>query len=339
MRTLADLYGGDRTLMAYTGNAYMPDQGLVSSLVDTARPELSPYHPYAYALAPAIPVARQFNEETNTVEAFYPKAVTINTEWTLQIRPMFQNIVAGAYAGDVLGVDDHQNRTWVYHRSRLSMEARRNVEALYQSLHQHYPHHIVFHAPDMSYAGVGNMSMEEAQHDFWVGLHHGEGLYLYNFAYRNESPAVWNAYARALRLIKSEMKPSLDPALRWTPKQSSNGPVQRAPADDYLPVGDMPYLALPDGPDEYRTLRVTMMGEKEYYYAIVTNSWDQPLDFAFTVPQCVGAIDVVYGASDDLVVDDKVITDSFFGINARVYRIQTEPCWFSQGGGGKTKHL
>ncbi len=333
MRELVQSEAGNRrTLMAYTGGAYMPNLGLVGSLIDPAySAALAPYNPHSVMLSPSSPVAR--DADNGVVGPFYPLTVDVNLDATQAVRPMFEHIIAGAYTGLALRDQGHQNRIWTYHRSRISHEARENVETVYQSLAQQAPHHLVFHAPDLSEEGVLHMSLEEAQHDFWAGMHHAEGVYIYNLAYRDVNPSVWDAYARALFLIKSEMKPSLRPSLRWTPSYTSNGAVQTVPADDYLPLivngnslSDRDDMALPDGADAYATLNVSMAGANGVYYAIATNSWNQPADFTFDVPGCITTVDVVYGTSPNATFVGNQVSDSFTGINGRVYRIQSAPC-------------
>src|SRR5690606_33308487 len=140
--------------------------------------------------------------------------------------------------------------------AHLGRETRENLEAVYAANGQTAPEPMVFHVPDLSGAGVVHMSREEARHDFWAGLHVAQGIFLYNFAYRNVQPDVWDAYARGLYLIKSEMRPWLAQGNRWTPAVWSNGAVQTVPGDDYLALyPDKSHLALPQAPDaEYPTL-------------------------------------------------------------------------------------
>lgn len=186
-------------------------------------------------------------------------------------------------------------------------------------------------APDMSAAGVVHMSMEEAQHDFWAGLHVGEGIYLYNFAYRDVQPEVWDAYARGLYLIKSRMQGLLAQGNRWTPATWHDGAMQTVPGDHYASLSpayaDADSLASAVAPDaEHPVLNATMVGMGGQTYLIVTHSWDQAMNFEVTLPPCTMDAAVVYGQTDDLSVVGTTLSDSFSGIDGRVYQLRVAAC-------------
>ncbi len=329
MRVAVDDHDGSRLLMSYTGNAYMPGSDIIASLLDRPHPSLTPYEPIRVLLDPADPVAR--TDDAGVVADYYPHPVQLNRE-NGQLRPLFEHIMNGAYTEYTLGNDADTNRSFTYHRSRLSVEARDNLKAIYASFGETAPPTTVFHAPDLT-AVSPSMSTTEAQHDFWAGLHVADGIYIYSFANAEDpmmSPTdAWDAYARGLYLIKSQMRDALAQGHRWTPSVTTNGAVATAPGDYYLGVlpvtPNRDFLASPLAPDEHATLNATMVSHGSGTYLIVTNSWAQPVDFEVDLPANATGAQIVYGSSPALNVVGTTLSDSFGGIDGRVYEISVAP--------------
>ena len=329
MRERVDTHDGTRHLTAYTPNHYMPNSSMINTLLDRPHASLSPHNPLSVTLDPVEPVARAAT--AGVVEDFYPTDVLVNLEVTGALRPLFDHIMTGSYTGAILGADGHVNRIQPYHRSLLSRETRENLESIYVANGQTPPSPILFHAPDMSLAGVGSMTKEHAQHDFWAGLHVAEGLYLYNYAYRNENGDVWDAYARGLLLIKSQMRKALAGGSRWTPQTWHDGLVQSTPGDYYTTLNALytehDHLASAlESDQEHATLNATIVAGNGLYYLIVTHSWEQAIDFEVTMPACTLDAKVVYGESNTMNLAGGTLSDSFSGIDGRVYQLRVAPC-------------
>lgn len=329
MRDEVDAHDGTRHLTAYTPNHYMPNSGMINTLLDRPHASLSPFNPSTETLDPADPVARAAT--AGVVSDFYPVDVLVNLEVTGGLRPLFDHIMTGAYTGLVLGTDAHVNRIHPYHRSLLSQETRENLESIYVAHGQTPPEPIVFHAPDMSAGGVANMTMAHAQHDFWAGLHVAKGLYLYNYAYHGLNEDVWDAYARGLYLIKSQMRDALANGSRWTPETWHDGLIQSVPGDYYTTLNALytehDFLASAlESDQEHATLNATIVASNGAFYLIVTHSWEQPIDFEVTMPACTLDAKVVYGDSNTMNLAGGTLSDSFSGIDGRVYQLRVAPC-------------
>lgn len=328
MRQAIDQHDGTRPLMSYTANAYMPGSDVIASLLDYPNPSLSPHSPALVSVDPADPVARIAT--AGVVGDYYPHPVQLNLDAGGQLRPMFEHIMTGAYTEYVLGADGHTNRIHPYHRARLGVEARDNLEAIYSVFGETPPSTTVFHAPDLT-AAAAAMTVEEAQHDFWAGLHVADGIYLYSFAYAGVATNAWDAYARGLHLIKSRMRDVLANGTRWTPTVSLDlGAIETVPGDHYVGLpgyGNSSFLASPVAPDdEHATVNATMVSLGSRTYLIMTNSWNQSVSFDVHLPACTTGATVVYGQPIAMSVVGTTLSDSFVGIDGRVYEIRVGSC-------------
>ena len=329
MRRVVNGYGGDRPLIAYTPNHYLPESSLLNTLVDRPRPALSPYNPLTVSLQPGHPVAK--DALNGAVAELYPVDVQVNRNTRGELQPIFDHIVTGSYTGHVLEANGHTNRIHPYHRAHLGRETQKNLKVVYAANQEVPPDSIVFHAPDLSSTGVPHINAAEARHDFWAGLHLAKGIWLYNFAYRNINPDVWEAYAGALALIKAQMRPFFVHASRTKPAVQSDGVVQTIPGGHYLGLSNnyanSDFLAMPEFPDqEYSALNATLMTMGGQGYLIVTQSWNEPVNFEVDLPPCATDVEVVYGEGGAPSLVGSTLQDGFSGIDGRVYQISFEGC-------------
>lgn len=334
MRDEVDSHDGTRDLIGYTPNHYMPESSIINTLVDRPHASLSPYDPLTVNVNPSSPVAR--DAVSGVVDDYYPKSVLVNRDNTGELRQLFDHIWTGAYTGWILGANGHENRIHPYHRAKLSVEARDNLEFIYdennaeESISQVAPNHMVFHSPDLSALGPDEMTAAEARHDLWAGVHLADGIWIYNFAYHDDSAehqAVWAEFAKALYLIKSEMRDYLVDGTHPVSSLWHNGAVATVPGDDYLSLGGAyatsDHLALPDSPDpEYNVFNHSLFEIDGVGYLIVTHSWDQEADFEVSFYNCISDVDVVSGTAENLYHNDNILGDTMSGIDGRVYRIE-----------------
>ena len=326
---------GTRPMTEYTAGHYLPHDPILYTLVEQGTTNSS--NPETFNLDPADPVARLAN--SGSVTDLYDVDVDIERDTADHLKPLFDDVLTGAYTGHIIGSHALHNRIHPYHRIRLGREALDNLEYVYstnaaaESISQDPPDHILFHAPDLTLLGpdVGLMTAEHGRHDLWAGVHEAKGIWIYSMAYRDESSNhedVWAEYVRALYLIKSEMRPYLTDGVKSTPTLTHNG-TQTVPSDYYVDIGPFAnshMLALPDAPDEYSTINHTLFRVDDVGYLIVTNSWNEEADIEVEFADCIDTATIVSGSSALLATSGQILEDTFDGIDGRVYKITFESC-------------
>jgi hypothetical protein len=334
VRDVVNTYDGTRRMTEYTAGHYLPERSTLYTLLEQ-RPAM-PSNAVTFGLNPTAPVARLADGVGGT-DPLYPiatpsaKDIRVERDAGDYLKPMFDDVLSGGYTGHILGSHAAHNRIHPYHRIRLGREALDNLATIYatnstnESISQDPPDHILFHAPDLTMNGPYNMTADHARHDFWSGIHEAKGVWIYSMAYRDEHAnheAVWEEYVRALYLIKSEMRPYLVDGVKTMPALTHDG-TQTVPYDYYMQIGPFVgshLLALPDAP-EYSTINHSLFTVDDVGYLIVTNSWNEEAEFTVEFGDCVDSVDIVSGSSAVLTVGADDITDTFEGIDARVYKI------------------
>lgn len=324
-RTMRAVVGDsdERALVAYTPNHYLPEKSLLHTLVDKAIEGQIPNNPQLFEIPGPVEPAGHLANGVNVTD-LYPVSLTVNLDESENIRPLFNHVIAGNYTGLALGDYAHTNRILAYHRVRSAKEAVTNIEHVYTDNGQPAPNHFAFHAPDLY--GAQKTTAFEARHDFWAGLHEGQGLYLANLGLSFAHPIVWEQYVRGLRLIKTDMRPFLVNGIRSTLRVNVAAGVVQIAGNHYLANGftqkpPRSELAMPD----YMALNHTLLRIGNVAYLIVTQSVNQVLRFRAQLPDCVNSIEIVAGSSNRLVLEENSLRDAFAGIDGRVYRIEFEP--------------
>ncbi|NJK31021.1 MAG: hypothetical protein HC927_00660 [Deltaproteobacteria bacterium] len=337
VRDSVHAHGGGRPMVEYLPMHYLPHSDIMYTLFERG---LGSTTEEEFELDPADPVARRANN--GSVENdFYPKYVTVERDGSKYLLPLFDEIIMGNYTG-LMGSIMHTNRIHPYHRMRLGREALENRADIYatnsatESISQDPPDSILYHAPDLTLDGPVGMGGHEGRHDFWIGLHEADGIWIHNFSYRDvtvDHEAVWEEYVRALYLIKSEMRPYLAAGVKTNPSLTHNGGQTHVPGNHYIDINNLlgwEYrhdLALPNNPDHYSVINQTLFTIADVGYLIVTHSWDQNnVDFTVTLPRCIDSAQIVSGSSTDMNIADDELSDSFDGIDGRVYKLTFEDC-------------
>src|SRR3989344_957639 len=259
--------------------------------------------------------------------------VTLALDQQKKLRELQQHIVHSNYIGLVLGEYGATNRIESYHTIQKGLKAIEYVKKIYQQNNlltgnmQKVPEHKVFHAPDLSQDGPAFMTAEHARHDFWSGVLDANGVLIYNYAFADDYPEVWDEYKEGLTLIKKGgLRQYLTSGVKTSPPVTVSGGMSIIPGNDYTTNGpwdpvNYPHLVLPDYPAvNARLFKIGNIG-----YLIVSHSYDQDIDFAINLKGPVLAVQPVIGSSPSLVKTAKGFTDSFTGIDARVYRVAFVP--------------
>jgi hypothetical protein len=326
MRDLTNLHDNGRFRFVYSGANYMPNASLLWSLVEPGSKH--------YELHPGDPVARSDN---GVVDDFYGLAANQNLDVRLsdamrQVQ-MFDHVLSGAYMESIRNWDKDKpigmqmadiNRIWVYHRIRLGREALVNLAGVYADTFEKPPDHILFHVPGLlaKYNDV-EMTAEHARHDLWAGVHEARGIWLYSFGNRDLHPSAWSEYVKALYLIKQTIRPYIIDGVKSQPHNAFPTPV--AP-NYYISMIDDEYdhVALPNDAQQYMALNLTLFRKGNIGYLIATNSMFtmQPQDLKVTLDDPIMMVQVVSGVeTPDLSWNNSTLTDTFSGIDGRVYKI------------------
>jgi hypothetical protein len=267
----------------------------------------------------------------------YPQNVGVERDGSDYLVQMFDHVLTGNYVELWFGANAHTNRIFPYHRNRLGREALENLEEIYETnnqdeeIEQEPPDHILFHLPGMTGNHAGNTAAR-ARHDFWVGLHEATGIWIYSFGYKDEGLGpVWDQYVRALYLIKSEMRPYLAGGAKSVPPGGNDGSVATSPANFYIGFsgwGNHAHLAMPrnDPTPEYSLINQTLYRISDIGYLIVTNSYEQSVNFSVDLTDCIDDVEIVSGSSVAVDFEDDVLSDSFAGVDGRVYKITFTTC-------------
>lgn len=329
MRDQVEAQGGQRALVTYSPNHYLPERSLLYTLVDkpiTGDP--SPNLLSVEVSGPADPAAHL--AEGDAVISPYPELLEVYRSPGGYIRQLFEHVIAGNFTGLVLGDYAHQNRILAYHRVRCAREAVTNIEQVYavnappEGVEQPAPAHIAYHVPDVY--GAHTTSPAEARHDFWAGLHEGQGIWLGPLGRVTQFPDTWEQYVRGLRLIKAEMRSFLVDGQRSTLQVAVDATTDWIAGNDYLVntaiEGAMTHaLSMPG----YMALNNTLLRIGNVGYLMVTQSLNQALEFEAALPGHIENVTVVAGSSNQLAWEETRLRDVFDGIDGRVYRIEFDP--------------
>lgn len=255
--------------------------------------------------------------------------ITLSRDQQENLKELQRHIVHSNYLGLVLGDYGAINRIESYHTIQKGLKAIEYVKKIYQQNNaltgnnQKMPDHKVFHAPDLSQDGPAFMVVEHARHDFWSGLLDANGILIYNYAFADDYPAVWNQYKEGLTLIKQGgLRHYLVSGTKTTPVASISGGMSIIPGNDYTTNGpwdpvNYPHLVLPDYPAvNARLFRIGNIG-----YLIVSHSYNQNIQFSISLGSTVSSAQIVIGSNSALTKTATGIADSFSGIDARVYKI------------------
>lgn len=336
MRDLTNLHDNGRFRFVYNGTNYMPNAGLLWSLIEKG----SQYYP----LNPNNPVARSDNGvDIDGVESFYgspgKQNLKVRLSGAMRQVQMFDHVMAGAYMETIrdwgkpkdytpapapppVSMAD-ENRIWVYHRIRLGREALVNLKSVYAQTYEKAPDHILFHVPGLLYTQYipGGMKAEHARHDLWAGVHEAEGIWLYSSSYRNTHPNAWLEYVKALYLIKQTIRPYIIDGVKSHP---ANNAMPYLIAPDYYTskvTDKFDHVALPDGAQQYTAINLTLFRKGSIGYLIATNSYRTLQDLEVTLDDPILSVEVVSGITQFLDWNNWTLRDAFSGIDGRVYKI------------------
>jgi len=255
--------------------------------------------------------------------------VTLALDEQSKLKELQQHVVHSNYIGLVLENYGATNRIESYHTIQKGLKAIEYLNKIYQENNaltgntQQPLEHKVFHAPDLSQGGPAFMTAEHARHDFWSGALDGDGILIYNYAFADEYPEIWNEYKDGLTLIKQGgLREYLVSGAKSTPAVMVSEGISIIPGNDYIVNGgwnpeDYPHLVLPD----YNAINARLFKIGDTGYLITSHSYNQDTDYTIELQEQVSSVQVVIGSSSKVLKTGTTITDSFSGIDARVYKI------------------
>jgi len=254
--------------------------------------------------------------------------VTLALDQEHQLKELQQHIVHSNYLGQVLGEYGATNRIESYHTIQKGLKAVDYVNDIYKENNkltgnkQQSPLQKVFHAPDLSIDGPALMNAEDARHDFWSGVLDAQGVLIYNYAFADDYPEIWNEYKKGLLLIKQGgLRNYLLNGTKSTPEVTVSLGKNIIPGNDYTTNGKFnpithPHLILPD----YDALNARVFRIADQAYLLVSHSYNQKAEFSIDLKDTVQSVQVIIGEGAPTVTPIG-IADSFSGIDARVYKI------------------
>ncbi len=255
--------------------------------------------------------------------------ITLARDQEQKLKELQRHVIHSNYVGLVLGEYGSTNRIESYHTIQKGLKAIEYLQKIYQENNaltgnkQNVPDHKVFHAPDLSQDGPKFMTAAHARHDFWSGVLDANGILIYNYAFADEYPEVWNQYKEGLTLIKKGgLRQYLVSGTKSIPPVTISKGMSSIPGNDYTTNGpwnpvNYPHLVLPDYPAvNARLFKIGNTG-----YLIVSHSYDQEAQFSIDLGQTIATIEIVVGSSTSMIKTAQGLADSFTGIDARVYKI------------------
>lgn len=222
-----------------------------------------------------------------------------------------------------------QNRIWGFHNIRRILEAKTTSRQVLSQDSQALGPCVAYHAPELMNGPDENGVFTEstvwpttpahARHDFWVGLHEGEGVWLYNYGRRHRLGTAplgwthpgWPAYRECLEVLKAEAREFLVSGGPSTAAVSVGLPaaIRRTEEADY--GGSLGFV-----PD-YAKVNVTLRRLRRWTLAITTMSTDE----AVSVDIDLGRSVVVWNSLSSgpaVTANPEGVTISFQGIDAAV---------------------
>ncbi|MEM7351006.1 MAG: hypothetical protein AAF657_09390 [Acidobacteriota bacterium] len=345
-----------RPLMAYSAHNRMPGQlaatllaedqisGAVGSFAVNTTPAIprsflpqwTPNVPPCLGIGPGCDVLG-FNN-------YYPLQQDFATDAAGDLMPIQDHVMRGSYLGYLMGANGHVNRIASIHRMDAQIEALSHVRNAYFTNGQPVPSPLAFHLPDLNLCSLAeaDISAAEARHDFWSGLHRGRGVFIYNYQFVVQAQAgffnvdcpfpptpaqvltVWDEYEIGLRLIKSSLREYILDGVRTfsVPFTNVNADVlEIIPGTDYLIDNPIPgadaTFAMPD----YPALRGSAYRLGSKVYLIVTHSYAQQIEFTVPFSDRICGVSVAHGDDGSVSFVDNELSDSFSGIEGRVYQL------------------
>ncbi len=280
---------------------------------------------------------------------YYPLPQDFATDAQGGLMPLQTHLMRGSYLNLLMGTLGHTSRIASIHRMDAQLETAENVRQTYIGNGQHPPKHLAFHLPDMNLCSLAesNPSAAEARHDFWSGLHRGQGVFIYNYNFVVQALAaqdagvlntvcdldptpeqvltVWDEYKIGLRLLKHTMRPYMVGGKRTEPVLFSHLGAETLtviPGTDYLidhpiPGADATF-AMPD----YPAVNGSSHRIDSVAYLIVTSSYDQNVRFTVPFDDPICSVSVIHGDGGTVSFTGNELSDSMSGIDGRVYRVE-----------------
>lgn len=358
LRDAMDAHPGsaDRPLVAYQPHNRMPGS-LAWTLLRTPASSAGP--PLATVHAPAVP--RSFSTVWNDPDCdtvgpgcqalaltdYYPLAQSFARGPTGALLPLQTHIMRGNYQGLVMGDQSHRSRIGSFHRVDVERQTIEGVEDAYTANGQHPPRHLAFHMPDLNLCSLeeAQTTPAEARHDFWSGVHRGQGIFIYNYAFVAQARSggfttscqgapyptpehllsIWTEYAIGLRLIKQQLRPYLVDGVKTEPlpfDAVAASELTVIPGTDYLvdhPIDRaQTTMAMPD----YPALQGSSYRLGDTVILIVTSAFDQTVRWtaSFDAPVC--SVSVLHGPFGTATFAGSAVSDAIDGIDGRVYRVE-----------------
>lgn len=284
---------------------------------------------------------------------YYPLQQEFATGMQGGLLPMQTHLMRGSYLGALLGANGHTNRVASLHRMDAQLETLDHVRETYTANGQHPPKHLAFHLPDLNLCTLAEAqtTAAEARHDFWSGVHRGQGIFLYNYNFvvqaKNgvfntacDNPptpeqvlTVWHEYEQGLRLIKNTLRPYLVGGQRTEPVAFSSlaaSELELIPGTDYLIDHPIPGANATSAMPDYPALNGSMHRIGPVAYLVVTSSWNQDVRFGVSFDDPICSLSVAHGEGGSPAFFGDQLFDSMSGIDGRVYRVvlaeNGEPC-------------
>ncbi|MBI2581997.1 hypothetical protein HYV87_02625 [Candidatus Woesearchaeota archaeon] len=255
--------------------------------------------------------------------------VTLALDEQSKLKELQQHIIHSNYLGLVLEDYGTTNRIESYHTIQKGLKAIEYLNKIYQENNaltentQEPLEHKVFHAPDLSQDGPAFMTAEHARHDFWSGALDANGILIYNYAFADDYPEIWNEYKDGLTLIKQGgLRGYLVSGAKSNPAVTVSEGISVIPGNDYITNGPWdatayPHLVLPD----YQAVNARLFRIGDSGYLIVSHSYNQEAKFKIDLADSISSVKTMIGSSSALTTDAQILSDSFSGIDARVYKI------------------
>jgi hypothetical protein len=278
---------------------------------------------------------------------YYPRAMAFARDGGGALRPLQTHLLRGNYQGALLLGQAHRNRIGSFHRVDVERQTLAGVELAYAASGEVAPSHLAFHLPDLNLCtlAAAQTTPAEARHDFWSGVHRGQGIFLYNYDFVAQArsgaftsscapaalpePAhlleIWREYATGLRLIKQQLRPFLVQGLKTEPFPFDalvTSELDVIPGTDYLidePIaGADTTLAMPS----YPAVQGSAYRLGDTVLLIVTSAFDQNARWraSFGAPIC--AFRVLHGEPSTAAISGAQLVDSFPGIEGRAYLVE-----------------
>lgn len=345
-----------RPLVAYSPHNRMPEHlaatllavpgvdGATSSLAFTSAPP----SPRSFLPEWSLPGCQAIEPGCSVLsfEDYFPLAQEFALDAGGELMSLQDHLMRGSYLGLLLGGAGHTNRIASIHRMEAQLEAREHVRGAYLANGQSPPAPLAFHLPDMNLCSlfVADPSAAEARHDFWSGVHRGQGIFLYNYqsvvmAENGGFPAglcpqpptpqqvltVWDEYRAGLLLIKSTLREFLVHGDRSYPLAFTDIDYQVTDVvagTDYLIDQPIPGLDATFAMPDYPAVHGSSYRIGNTVFVIVTSSYDQEVRFTLPFESSICSAEVAQGVDTWLSFSGAELTDGIFGIDGRVYRVE-----------------